>query len=188
MMITKRSAIHPMPEYFDRYINLVDDVELLEAFDRSIAAIDALDLDLLDSIAHSAYEPGKWTVNGVIQHIADFERILSYRALVYARKAGIVPQSIDENLVAENANTGHRTAREVVADLRAARVATRELFASFDQEMLDTIGLCWKYEMQVLAMGFNIIGHQVHHFKVLEERYYPLAEKSMSVPPAVAGG
>lgn len=180
-MRSKRSDIDPMPEYFDRYINLVEDVALLEAFDASIAAIDALDMDLLDSIAHQAYEPGKWTVNSVIQHIADFERILSYRALVYARRAGIVPQSIDETLVAENANTSHRTAREVVDDLRAARVATRELFASFDQEMLDTLGLCWKYEMQVLAMGFNIIGHQIHHFRVLEERYYPLAEKDLSV-------
>lgn len=169
-----------MPEYFDRYINLVEDVELLDAFDQSIDAIDTLDLAMLDSIAHLAYAPGKWTVNGLIQHIADFERILSYRALVYARKAGIVPQSIDENLVANNARTAHRSAREVVAELRSARVATRALFASFDQEMLDTLGLCWKFEMQVLAMGFNIIGHQVHHFKVLEERYFPLAEKDLS--------
>ena len=183
-MRSKRSDIDPMPEYFDRYINLVEDVELLEAFDLSIAAIDALDLDLLDSIGTEVYEPGKWTVAGLVQHIADFERILSYRALVYARKAGIVPQSIDENLVAENANADHRGIREVVADLRAARIATRALFASFDQEMLDTLGLCWKYEMQVLAMGFNIIGHQVHHFKVLGERYYPLAEKDLSVARA----
>jgi hypothetical protein len=167
-----------MPEYFDRYINLVDDVELLEAFDLSIAAIDALDLDLLDSIGLAVYEPGKWTVAGIIQHIADFERILSYRALVYARKAGIVPQSIDETLVAENSRADHRGIRDVVADLRAARVATRAMFASFDDEMLDTLGLCWKYEMQVLAMGFNIIGHQVHHFKVLGERYYPLTKRA----------
>jgi hypothetical protein len=50
--------------------------------------------------------------------------------------------------------------------------------------MLDTVGTIWKYEMQVLAMGFNIIGHQVHHFKVLSERYYPLAEKDLSVARA----
>lgn len=174
---TKRSDIDPMPEYFDRYINLVEDVALLEAFDLSIAAIDALDLDLLDSISAAVYEPGKWTTAGIIQHIADFERILSYRALVYARRAGIVPQSIDENLVAEKSRADHRGIREVIADLRAARVSTRALFASFDEEMLDTIGTCWKYEMQVLAMGFNIIGHQVHHFKVLGERYYPLAAR-----------
>jgi hypothetical protein len=183
-MKTKRSDIYPMPGYFDRYINLVDDVELLEAFDLSIAAIDALDLDLLDSIGTAVYEPGKWTVAGLVQHIADFERILGYRALVYARKAGIVPQSIDENLVAENSRADHRGIREVVADLRAARVATRAMFASFDEEMLNTVGTIWKYEMQVLAMGFNIIGHQVHHFKVLGERYYPLAEKDLSVARA----
>jgi len=180
-MNTNRSAIDPVPEYFDRYINQVEDLPLLEAFDRSIAAIDSLDLDLLERIGTTVYEPGKWTVAGIIQHVADFERILGYRALVYARRAGIIPQSVDENAIADNANVNHRGIREVVADLRAARVATREMFASFDDEMLNTIGMIWKSDMQVLAMGFNIIGHQVHHFKVLGERYYPLAGESRVV-------
>jgi hypothetical protein len=179
-METNRSAINPMPEYFGRYINQVEDVPLLEAFDRSIAEIDALDLEMLERIGTTVYEPGKWTVTGIIQHIADFERILGYRALVYARRAGIVPQSIDEGIIADNANPDHRGIREAVADLRAARIANREMFASFDDEMLNTIGQIWKDEMQVLAMGFNIIGHQVHHFKVLAERYYPLVERSVS--------
>lgn len=179
-MDTKRSAIIPVPEYFSRYINQVDDLPLMEAFDQSLAAIDALDLDLLERIGTTVYEPGKWTIAGIFQHIADFERILGYRALVFARKAGIVPQSLDENLIADNANPDHRGIREVVADLRAARIATRAMFASFDEAMLATIGRVWKDDMQVLAMGFNIIGHQVHHFKVLSERYYPLVERSAS--------
>lgn len=187
-MDTTRSSISPVPEYFSRYINQVEDLPLMEAFDKSIAAIDALDLDLLERIGTTVYEPGKWTIAGIIQHIADFERILGYRALVYARKAGIIPQSLDENLIADNANPDHRGIREVVADLRAARIATREMFASFDDDMLATVGRIWKDDMQVLAMGFNIIGHQVHHFKVLSELYYPLAAHALSVPPAVAGG
>ena len=34
------------------------------------------------------------------------------------------------------------------------------------------------YEMSVLAMGFNIIGHQLHHFNIIKERYYPLENKN----------
>lgn len=173
-MNRKRSEIYPVPEYFDRYIDQVDDVTLPEAFERSIAAIDSLDLDLLERIGHTTYAPGKWTIPAIIQHVSDFERILGYRALIYARSAGIIPQSLDENLIADNSRAEHRGIREVAADLRAARLSTREMFASFDEAMLDTIGRIWKSDMQVLAMGFNIIGHQVHHFKVLEERYYPL--------------
>lgn len=175
-MNRKRSDIHPMPEYFERYINQVDDVSLPEAFEQSLAAIDALDLDLLERIGHATYAPGKWTIPAMVQHIADFERILVYRALVYARGAGIIPQSLDENLIADNSRAEHRGIREIVSDLRAAHISTREMFASFDDAMLDTIGRIWRSDMQVLAMGFNIIGHQVHHFRVLEERYYPLGQ------------
>ncbi|RYY81673.1 MAG: DinB family protein, partial [Chitinophagaceae bacterium] len=38
----KRSDIKEYPDYFEYYIKLVDDVELSEAFDRSLAQIDAL--------------------------------------------------------------------------------------------------------------------------------------------------
>ena len=32
----KRSDINPMPQYFDRYINLVEDIELDHAFLKSL--------------------------------------------------------------------------------------------------------------------------------------------------------
>jgi quinoprotein glucose dehydrogenase len=35
-------------------------------------------------------------------------------------------------------------------------------------------GVNWKYEMSVLAMGFTILGLQVHHLRIVEEKYYPL--------------
>ena len=37
-----------MPEYFDRYTNLVGDVELPGAFDNSIEQLENLDLKLLE--------------------------------------------------------------------------------------------------------------------------------------------
>jgi hypothetical protein len=31
-------------------------------------------------------------------------------------------------------------------------------------------------ELPVLAVGFTLVGHQNHHFKILEERYFPLLQ------------
>ncbi len=172
----KKSDINPMPEYFDYYINLIDDIELSQAFDNSIQQIESFDIEKLKRIGSKIYAPDKWTVNSIIQHITDFERIFCYRALVYARRLGITPQGIDEQILAENSNADSRNITEVVEELHLARIATKSMFENFDEEILQTNGIIWKYEMSVLAIGFNLIGHQIHHFKVIEDKYFPLAD------------
>lgn len=164
-----------MPGYFDRYINLVADVELAQAFDDSLAQLDALDRNLLTKLDGKKYAPDKWTAKEIIQHVVDFERIFAYRALLFARREGSPPQGVDEGKLAAAMNADRRTIGELLEDLKTARLATKSLFASFDDEMLKNTGVCWKYEMQTLAVGFLAVGHQVHHLKIIEDRYYPLA-------------
>lgn len=167
-----------MPEYFDRYINLNGDVELLQAFDESIEQLEKFDIEKLKRLGGKIYAPDKWTVKAIIQHLTDFERILSYRALLFARKDINKRQGVDENAIAINANADRRETGDLIAELKAVRLASKSLFASFDDEMLMSTGINWKYEISVLAMGFAITGHQIHHFKVIEEKYFPLIEKS----------
>lgn len=165
-----------MPEYFDRYINLVEDAELSEAFDESIAQLKSLDLSLLKKIGDEKYAPDKWTVKDIFQHVVDWERILSQRALLFARINGSVAQGIDENALAENTKTGGRSIEDLVEELKIVRLSTKILFAGFDDEILQNSGTSYKSEMSVLAMGFTIVGHQKHHLKLIGERYFPLAE------------
>lgn len=175
----KKSDINPMPEYFDRYINLVGDVELLDAFDDSIEQLKNLNFELLERLDGVTYAPGKWTIKTLIQHITDFERILCYRTLLFARGAANLRQGIDEGLLAETAKADGRTIESLIAELKSVRQASRSLFANFDDEMLRRTGMNWKYEVSVLAMGFSIIGHQIHHLDIIRERYFPLAKKQI---------
>lgn len=170
-----------MPEYFDRYINLVADVELSEAFDKSLEQIEQLDIQLLNQIGDIVYAPGKWQIHSIVQHIIDFERIFGYRALLFARRDENVRQGVDENLIAANANADRRTIESLLEELKAARLATKLLFESFDDEMLRTTGISWKYEISVLALGFIAVGHQIHHFNIIRERYYPLITTSKAI-------
>jgi hypothetical protein len=174
----KRSDINPMPEYFERYINQVADVELSQAFDDSLKQLDALDRKRLTQLDDKRYALDKWTVKETIQHVIDWERILSYRTLLFARKEGSVPQGVDGNLLAANMDAERRSIDNLIDELRSVRVATKAMFAGFDEEMLRHTGINWQYELSVLAMGFTIIGHQAHHLRIIEEKYYPLLEKS----------
>lgn len=171
----KKSALSWQPCYFDRYIDQVDDVELSEAFRQSVAALDALDLDKIRAIGHRVYEPGKWTLHDLFQHIIDTERIFAYRALRFARNDDTRLPGYDENLFADAAGASRRSTDALLTELRAVRASTILLFESFDEAALRRTGFAFNSELPVLAMGFLLVGHQIHHLKVMEERYFPLA-------------
>jgi hypothetical protein len=165
-----------MPEYYDRIISLVDDIELSDAFADSIRQLKEADRDLLNRLKGKTYAADKWTVKEILQHVIDFERILSYRSMLFARSEGSVPQSIDQDLLAKNSLANARSIDSLVEELIALRLATSVLYKSFADRTLLATGINWKYEISVVAIGFAIIGHQIHHLRVIEERYHPLLE------------
>jgi uncharacterized damage-inducible protein DinB len=171
----KKSQIDILPEYFDYYINLNEDIELGTAFDRSVEEIDGLNLHLLKAIGLRTYAEGKWTVHKIIQHLTDWERIWCYRTIVAARKEGTVPEGLEQDIMARNSNADELTLEQLLTELRTVRIATKAMFDSFNMDILQTNCRFYTYEMSVLAIGFSIIGHQLHHFKVIDEKYRPLA-------------
>ena len=170
----KLSDIKPIPEYYDRYVRLVADVELSEAFDQSIRQLDEVDRSLLRRLGGRTYAPGKWTAKDIIQHLADVERIMAYRTLMFARGDKTAPAGFDQDLLVASARANAKTVDELIDDLKTVRAATTSLFDSFDDETLLNTGTNWKYEISVLAMGFTLAGHQIHHLKIIEEKYHPL--------------
>jgi len=169
-----RSDIKEFPEYFEYFIKLVDDIELADAFDKSLKQIDDIDLAKLKRIGLKVYADGKWSVNKVIQHLTDWERIWCYRTLIFARNEGTVPEGHEQEIMADNSNADELSIEQLIAELRIVRLSTKAMFDLFNRQILEANCKFYKYEMSVLAMGFNIIGHQLHHFNVIKERYFPL--------------
>src|SRR5262245_1429323 len=70
-----------------------------------------------------------------------------------------------------------RTIDSLIDELKITRLATKALFESFDDQTMDNTGTNWKYEISVLALRYTIIGHEIHHLKMIEEEYYPLLDE-----------
>jgi hypothetical protein len=170
----KRSDINPLPKYFDRYINLADDIELHEALKNSLAALDRLPVDKWKALGDQVYAPGKWTVKDMIQHLIDTERIFAYRALRFARKDTTQLAGFEENDYAAAADAGKKSLDELVDEMKTVRKSTVFLFAAFDDEVQARMGSTPSAEISVASLGFAIVGHELHHFRILEERYFPL--------------
>jgi len=161
-----------MPEYFDRYINLVEDIDVVDALKKY--GVEWFDKNKLKQLGDRVYEPGKWTVKEMIQHLIDAERIFTYRALRYARNDKTVLSGFDENTYVPNSDAGRRNLDDLFVEFNAVRQSTVCLYQSFSNEMLEREGISFNRNISVLAIGFTIVGHALHHNKVLADRYYKL--------------
>jgi hypothetical protein len=167
----KKSDVNQPPCYFDTYIHKVDDIELLDALKQSITELDKLDFDALNKKADYAYAEGKWTIKDIFQHLIDTERVMTYRALSYARNDVKQLPGFDENVYAQHANTKKRSLKSLIAEYKLVHKSSIALFKSFDKKALKRKGIMFNSEMSVLAVGFVLAGHQKHHLGVIKERY-----------------
>ncbi|WP_291914971.1 DinB family protein [Chitinophaga sp. CB10] len=167
----KKGAIFPVPKFYDRYINLVPDVDLKDAFKLANEELNKFDVARYEPRGNYAYAADKWTMKDVFLHMADAERVFMYRAMVFARNdKGPLPGFDEEKYAANTLNQG-RSLSSIVDELKATRMASEAMFLGFNEAVMLRTGVCWKIETSVLALGFTLIGHQLHHFKVLREKY-----------------
>lgn len=169
-----RSQLNPMPLYFDRYINLCDDVELVEAIQTSIDELNHFPIETWKALGDRVYAPGKWTVKDILQHLIDTERIFSYRALAFARGETQPLTSFDEASYATSGQANTRSVESLVDELRSVHESFLKLVESFTPAMLQKAGVGFKGEYTVASIGFCMPGHQRWHMNVLKEKYYPL--------------
>lgn len=148
----------------------------MEALQLSLKAIDALDVAALKKIGLQTYAPNKWSVHKIMQHLIDWERIWCFRAILFARAEGTIPEAHDQELMAANCNADELPIEQLVNELRLVRQSSIALFQSFNPRILGTTCTFFEYEMPLAAIGLTIAAHQIHHFRVIEERYLPLAE------------
>ncbi len=171
-----RSQIDPMPRFFDRYIQLVDDIDLVQGLVISAEDFQAFDFRLFERLGDRIYAPNKWTIKDILQHLVDNERVQAYRSMRFSRKDRTVMPGYDEQLFASNAQANRRTLQDLRDEFICTRNSTIALFKSMDEEMLIQPGMAFEVEVTPLALGFQIIGHQIHHFNVIKERYLPLLD------------
>jgi CO dehydrogenase/acetyl-CoA synthase gamma subunit (corrinoid Fe-S protein) len=175
-MTKKWSDMPELPVFFDRYIKKVDNVGLGVAFEKLNPSAIMADKNKLSLLKDQVYAPEKWTVKDILQHIIDTERILTYRALRFARNDKTILPSFEENDFAKNTLVARRTIDDLMNEWESVRASSISLFKSFDENMLSRKGVTFASSISVLAIGFVIVGHAIHHYGILEERYFPTLE------------
>jgi hypothetical protein len=170
----KKSDLEFMPDYFEKYINEVDDIEINDALRKYGTELLKNYRQQLIHTGNKIYAEDKWTVKEIIQHLIDCERIFCYRALAFARKDQTNLPGFEEDDYADASNPDSRSIDELLSDFEASRNSTIKMFESFNEKMLMNHGICNNTKISVLAIGYVIAGHTLHHLKVMHSKYFSL--------------
>jgi len=158
-------------ELFNHYISLTKEYTLTESLKNSTSqTIEVLE-KITEPKASYSYQEDKWTIIQVLSHIIDTERIMSYRALRYARQDQTKLSGFDENHYAAHAGTESRSINSLLEEFKALRTSTILLFNSFTNEMLTYSDNETGIGLTVDKLGRMIAGHSMHHCNILTERY-----------------
>lgn len=157
--------------YHALYISLVKTGDVLGILQTQIQETAALFAGLNEAQGDLRYAPGKWSVKELIGHLADTERILSYRALRIARNDKTPIEGFEQDDYVREGPSGHRRLSELVEEFQAVRRATILLFSHFQPEAWLRRGIASQNQVSVRALAYIIAGHELHHRSVLSEKY-----------------
>jgi uncharacterized damage-inducible protein DinB len=118
------------------------------------------------------YAPEKWSAKEVLGHICDTERIFAYRALRIARADATPLAGFEQDDYVRNGPFAHRPLADWVEDFIAVRRSTLSLLRNLEEAAWSRRGVANKNEISVRALAYIIAGHELHHRRILEEKYF----------------
>ena len=146
--------------------------------DDAVAALEAAaqeTLELLGSLDETkidySYGPGKWTIRQILGHLIDDERIFVYRALCIARGEKQALPAFDEKEYVRLAEFENRPWVELLAEYLSLRESSLAFFLGLSDEAWRRSGTVTDYTASVRGLAFHIAAHELHHLRILRERY-----------------
>lgn len=157
--------------YYERYIRLVPDGDLIEVLIQLREGTAELMAKLSEAQGDYRYAPDKWSLKEVIGHINDTERIMSYRLLRVARGDKTPLPGFDEDDFVRGAFFSSSNVSDLIEDYIAVRQASLTLFRGLPAEAWLRTGIVNHNETSARALAYIIAGHELHHVNVIKERY-----------------
>jgi hypothetical protein len=157
--------------YYERYISLIQGSDILGTLDEQRRQMLLLLSGKTDEDGNFRYAPNKWSLKEVLGHVNDTERIFAYRALRFARNDQTPIEGYEQDDYVKFGPFVRSPLEELVEDYIAVRRATLTLFRNLDEEAWKRRGVANKNEVTVRALAYTIAGHELHHRRILEEKY-----------------
>lgn len=157
--------------FYAGYIARVAGGDLIATLARQPVELRALLAEVSEGGGAKRYAEGKWSVKEVLGHIADTERVMSYRMLRVARADATPLPGFDQDSYVLASDAGGCTLSSLQDELDAVRASTLALVRNASTAAWGRRGVANGYEVSARALAHIIAGHWAHHVEMLGSRY-----------------
>ena len=154
---------------FPYYLGLVNTSSLRQLFSEH-STFNFLE-PITDQKADYRYAADKWNIKQVIGHIADHERIKSYRAFLFSRQMEVQLWGYDQELLVNNSNFDNLDFALLLQDFKNVRNATSSFIDTLSKTQLSLVGHVGQHEVTLEEYLKSIVGHEIHHINIIKEKY-----------------
>jgi hypothetical protein len=158
--------------YFQGYIDMAPEGDFLDVLHKNTKAATEFFEKIPVEKHNYRYAGDKWTIKELLIHMIDVERVMSYRALVAARGDNkTMLHSMDDHLYVQNAVVAGRLYDDLLTEFKAVRNATEKFFETISEKQSVFAAHTDTHVITARALGYIIIGHVMHHMKVIKQWY-----------------
>jgi len=157
--------------YYERYISLVADGDIVGILGKQLEETLALIHGIPEARGGFRYAEGKWSIKELIGHVIDSERVFAYRALRFGRGDATPLSGFEQDDFVRGADFDKRSLNDLASEYGHVRRATISLFASLDEAAWNRRGAANNNEVSVRGLAFIMAGHERHHLEILRTRY-----------------
>lgn len=152
------------------YIDLVPDGDILRILEDELAEVATLLGPVTEAQGNTRHPPYTWSVKQVLGHLIDCERIMTYRALRFARGDATELPGFDEVTYAELADSDTFRLRDLVAEFESVRRSTVWFLRNLPAKAWERTGIANGNHVSVRALAYISAGHFRHHANILHRR------------------
>ncbi len=158
-----RPAAGDYPEHYQRYLDLIPEGNiysiLAQQLEQTVMLLNSIGQDK----ATERVEEGSWTINEIIGHVIDTERVFAYRGLVFSRHDETELPGFDQNDYVRYGHFNDRSLQSLTEEIRYLRRSNIILFQNLSDEALDLKSHASGYSFSVRAIPYLLAGHERHH-------------------------
>ena len=162
---------YPNAPYFAEYLNFEAEENLFEVLKNQTTEICHIFENLAKGQAEFSYAADKWSLKGLLGHMIDTERIVSYRVLAISRGEKTPLPGFDENEYQAASEYETQDAADILLQYKATRTATIALLNSISSKHWNHMGEANGKKTSARAWAWMIAGHEKHHLTIMKDRY-----------------